>query len=300
MAYWWVSQNKTFSLESKGGYLWAPKQDADGNVPFHWKNMEYVQPGDIIFSYFKQAIAAVSIALGSEQDADKPDAFDKGEAWETKGSMVSCRYLVLPERILRKTLPVDILSILSGEYLPLNAKGTGNQSYLFRIPPEAGRKLLEIAEGKLGVSLPLLENGSAGATKFHKAVAETERESLILSRVGQGQFREDLLDLWGSKCCVTGLAIPAFLRASHSKPWKDSNNAERLNKYNGLLLSPVLDAAFDRGFITFKSDGVIVLSSTINSQQWDILGIHSGMKIARLSAEHLPFIAHHNKHVFVL
>ncbi|MDC0682621.1 HNH endonuclease signature motif containing protein [Sorangium atrum] len=50
---------------------------------------------------------------------------------------------------------------------------------------------------------------------------------------------------------MTGLAVPALLRASHIKPWADcETDAERLDVYNGILLAPHLDAAFDRGFIT--------------------------------------------------
>ena len=53
--------------------------------------------------------------------------------------------------------------------------------------------------------------------------------------------------LWGGRCAVTGLDLPLLLRASHIKPWRDSDNRERLDPYNGLLLSPSYDAAFDWG-----------------------------------------------------
>jgi len=60
-----------------------------------------------------------------------------------------------------------------------------------------------------------------------------------------------LLDLWEGRCAVTGLAVPELLRASHIKPWADcETDAERLDVYNGFLLAPHLDAAFDLGFIT--------------------------------------------------
>ena len=60
------------------------------------------------------------------------------------------------------------------------------------------------------------------------------------------------MEYWDSKCAVTGLAIPELLKASHIKPWKDSTDEERLDIFNGLLLAPHLDAAFDRGFIPAK------------------------------------------------
>jgi putative restriction endonuclease len=77
----------------------------------------------------------------------------------------------------------------------------------------------------------------------------TEAERLIVQRVGQDLFRNALMDYWQGRCCVTGLAISALLRASHIKPWAkcDSDN-ERLDVFNGLLLAPHVDALFDGGF----------------------------------------------------
>ena len=47
-----------------------------------------------------------------------------------------------------------------------------------------------------------------------------------------------------------------LVRASHIVPWKDCpGDAERLNVHNGLLLSALWDAAFDRGLVTFDDDG---------------------------------------------
>lgn len=88
---------------------------------------------------------------------------------------------------------------------------------------------------------------------FEKQVASlpktTEAERLIVQRVGQNLFRDGLLDLWEGRCAVTELSVHALLRASHIKPWADcETDAERLDVYNGILLAPHLDAAFDRGF----------------------------------------------------
>lgn len=76
----------------------------------------------------------------------------------------------------------------------------------------------------------------------------TEAERLVVQRVGQDLFRSALLDFWGGKCCVTGLALPQLLRASHIRPWSACETDEqRLDVFNGLLLSPNLDALFDGG-----------------------------------------------------
>jgi predicted restriction endonuclease len=61
-------------------------------------------------------------------------------------------------------------------------------------------------------------------------------------------------------CRITGVTNPIHLRASHCKPWRDSNNDERLNGENGLLLTPTMDHLFDRGFISFEDSGVLIVS----------------------------------------
>lgn len=84
----------------------------------------------------------------------------------------------------------------------------------------------------------------------------TEVERLVVQRVGQDIFRASLMDYWQSHCPLTGITDPALLRASHIIAWKDcSTDADRLDVHNGLLLSALWDAAFDRGLVTFDDDG---------------------------------------------
>jgi putative restriction endonuclease len=91
----------------------------------------------------------------------------------------------------------------------------------------------------------------------------TEAERVVVQRVGQGIFRAGLLEYWEGRCAITGLAVPALLKASHIKPWADcASDAERLDVFNGLLLAPHLDAAFDCGLITVADDGAVVVSET--------------------------------------
>lgn len=72
----------------------------------------------------------------------------------------------------------------------------------------------------------------------------TEAERLVVQRVGQDMFRVGLLDFWDGRCAITGLAVPALLRASHVKPWAACElDAERLDVFNGFLLAAHLDAA---------------------------------------------------------
>lgn len=128
---------------------------------------------------------------------------------------------------------------------------------------------------------------------------ETERQAILNSRIGQGLFRTKLIEYWG-KCAVSGASCINLLRASHIKPWKSSTNAERLNHFNGLLLAPNLDAAFDSGFVTFDRQGRIVLSRRMSGATAYQLHISSKMRIDSklLAHEHHVFLDHHREHVY--
>lgn len=85
---------------------------------------------------------------------------------------------------------------------------------------------------------------------------ETTKKRLIDARLGQGEYRNKLLKIYPS-CPVTGIELPEMVRASHIKPWRLSNDFERLDPYNGIILAVHVDVLFDKGFITFTSDGVM-------------------------------------------
>jgi putative restriction endonuclease len=138
---------------------------------------------------------------------------------------------------------------------------------------------------------------------FEKQVATlpkaTEAERLVVQRVGQDLFRKGLLAFWEGRCAITGLAVPALLRASHIKPWADcASDAERLDVYNGLLLAPHLDAAFDRGFITVQDDGTVVVSAALDDESRSILGLEGPLRVRGLSDGHRGYLPWHRERVF--
>jgi predicted restriction endonuclease len=123
-------------------------------------------------------------------------------------------------------------------------------------------------------------------------LAASEREAVIMARVGQGRFRQSLINYW-SRCAVTGCAEIGLLRASHIKPWAEASLAERLSLYNGLLLSPALDAAFDCGYVSFDDEGRILISPRLSSADAAALGIHCDMRLSRVESEHKRYLALH-------
>ena len=127
----------------------------------------------------------------------------------------------------------------------------------------------------------------------------TEAERLVVQRVGQDLFRAALLDYWQGRCCVTGLAVPSLLRASHIKPWaKCASDNERLDVFNGLLLAPHLDALFDAGWISFSDQGGMLVSKQLSAAARAQLGIALEWSISGLKTAHRGYLAHHREHEF--
>lgn len=127
----------------------------------------------------------------------------------------------------------------------------------------------------------------------------TEAERLVVQRVGQEIFRDRLLEFWEGRCAITGLAVPPLLRASHIKPWADcETDAERLDVFNGFLLAPHLDAAFDHGFMTVADDGAVIVADTLEHDARVLLGLDVRLRIQVLADGHRRYLPWHWERVF--
>lgn len=124
----------------------------------------------------------------------------------------------------------------------------------------------------------------------------TQRKALIDARVGQGKFRESLLNYW-EVCAITGCDFKPLLKASHIKPWRVANNSERLDKHNGLLLSANLDELFDKGYISFENSGSIIFSEHFPSYLCSKLGISNSTKI-NVDENHASYLDFHRNEIF--
>jgi hypothetical protein len=127
----------------------------------------------------------------------------------------------------------------------------------------------------------------------------TTKEVLANTRVGQGAFRAQVLQLWGSQCCVTGSTTLDAIRASHIKPWRDSNDNERLDPNNGLPLIATLDALFDPGLITFAADGKLLISKQLHSNERTLLGLTRRQLVQQPNDATAGYLAYHRDSIFV-
>lgn len=117
------------------------------------------------------------------------------------------------------------------------------------------RNFVEINETEIDPPIA----GDIGEIINDTSLPDTEKKQLIKTRLGQGQFRQNVIKQWKEACAVTGCNETSILIASHIKPWKVCDNQERLDPYNGLLLSPNVDKLFDMGLISFADNGDIII-----------------------------------------
>jgi len=134
----------------------------------------------------------------------------------------------------------------------------------------------------------------------------TEGRVTVRVRRGQQFFRQAILNAYGVRCCITGIAVPRLLIASHIKPWRDFPR-ERLDPRNGLCLSALHDAAFDDGLITLDEELRVVLSRRLKSYLpqsalaknfviYEGRAIHLPEKLAEPAPE---FLEYHRSKIFV-
>ena len=102
---------------------------------------------------------------------------------------------------------------------------------------------------------------------------------LYKARIGQGKYREDLLDLYENTCMISNINAPELLIASHIVPWVKSNNEEKLDRNNGLLLSASIDKLFDKHNISFDENGFMVISEDFKEKHLDYKDIMSTIGI---------------------
>lgn len=128
-------------------------------------------------------------------------------------------------------------------------------------------------------------------------ISETDRKAYINVRIGQSELRYKKLKEIG--CCeLCGIKTPELLIASHIKPWTDSNNTEKVDTENILLLCSMHDALFDKGFISFDQNGKILISNKLSQEEQALLNIHDETQIDITSDRKIKYLDYHKKERF--
>ena len=299
--YWWVNHKQTFKHEIEGGFLWSPKLKSDGNRNYFYDTMADAEVGDIVLSYANGKVAYFGIVVEEASSARKPDEFGAaGDDWDNDGWFLPIAWQKITPAIKPKLIWDEIQHLFPQKYSPLNKKGGGNQGcYLAEISEQIFLNLLQYSLDKNPVLYSTIQSNLAGTSSaLRRQITEVKRT--VNQRVGQLQFRNEVIRLEGA-CPITGVSSPAFLRASHIKPWRACDTAEeRLDPHNGLALAPHMDQLFDQGYITFDVSGALVLSDEcppMIPMQWGFE--HKiGERQIDVSNRRRKYMGYHNRYVF--
>jgi hypothetical protein len=126
-----------------------------------------------------------------------------------------------------------------------------------------------------------------------KKTDPTTVQALVNARVGQGKFGLAVRELWKHRCAVTGASTKAALEASHIQSWADSNDAQRLDPNNGLLLTANLHKLFDACLISFDDSGKLLVSSKLSQSEQEIFCVIGKKLSKKPSAETANYLAYH-------
>lgn len=124
-------------------------------------------------------------------------------------------------------------------------------------------------------------------------------DEISRARVGQGKYREQLIEEC-IYCPITLITHPTLLIASHIKPWAHSNDKEKIDPKNGLLLSPLYDRLFDQGLITFTNDKHMRISIWLDERNRKRLDLVDNKRYDRLpfDEERLVYLDYHRSIIF--
>ena len=119
------------------------------------------------------------------------------------------------------------------------------------------------------------------------------------ARDGQGKYREQLLAQC-PYCPFTMISDERLLIASHIKPWAASIGDEKIDPFNGYILSPLYDKLFDRGFITFTEKRHVILSEFISKHTWNQINLKNNTFIQALPMDEkrMEYLKFHHESVF--
>ena len=299
--YWWVNHKQTFKHEIAGGFLWSPKFKSNGDRNYFYDTMADAEVGDIVLSYANGKVTYFGVVIEEVSTAQKPSEFGAaGDVWDNDGWFLPISWQKISPSIQPKLIWDEIQHLFPQKYSPLNGQGGGNQGcYLAEISEQIFLTLMQYSLEKNPILFSTIQkNLATTSSALRRQVTEVKRT--VNQRIGQLQFRNEVIKLEGA-CPITGVASPAFLRASHIKPWRVCETAEeRLDPYNGLALAPHIDQLFDQGYITFDTSGSLILSDECPPMipiQWGFEEKIS-QSLIEVTSKRSKYINYHNRHVF--
>ncbi len=206
---------------------------------------------------------------------------------------------MIEKKILNKSLldmnlvemDIAILNILNNEFF-IKKNSTGNNMY--------SNALKQFRYFTLDFFDDNEERKIVNEISSLNSLNETEKQTIVKARIGQGNYRLQLLKKYESRCIVTGIDNTKLLVASHIKPWAICNNYERIDTENGLLLSANMDRLFDCGLITFNNNGKMLISSFVGDENISRLYISKDIVVdLKATNKLIEYLEYHRDVLFV-
>ena len=307
--HWWVNHRQTPRQETEGGYLWTAGTSKSATGTASFENLIAVQPGDVIFSFGDGVVGAVGVALGRAREAPDPAPIERtGKKRKAVfGRQLPVRFIELKQPLSTMAHANEIATVLPVKDPPLRATGIGLRGVYLSALPDAMvlvlRRLLggqvEDAEEKLRTSVgsELLDDRAEDVLRMRSDLNPVAKENLLRARRGQGLYRRNLEEIEGG-CRLTHLLDRRHLVASHIKPWRESDDREKLDGYNGLLFSPHVAHLFDRGYITFTDIGLVLVSRHLNPRVLTVWHLSPAPRIEPFRPEQCVYLDYHRREVF--
>lgn len=307
--HWWVNHRQAPRQETEGGYLWTAAKGKAGATNPSLENLLSVQPGDIVFSYGDAVVGAVGMVLGRAREAPEPVVIDPDNTKRKipTGWHLPVRFVELQQPLRTMEHAEEIATVLPKKQSPLRKSGVGVRGLYLAPLPDAMvmmlRRLLagqvEDAEEKLRTSIgsELLDDRAEDILRMRTDLGAVDKENLLRARRGQGAYRRNVEEIEGG-CRLTQLLDRRHLIASHIKPWRESDDREKLDGYNGLLFSPHVAHLFDRGYIAFTDNGEVMVSRHLNPRVLKVWHLAPAPRIEPFRPEQCVYLDYHRREVF--
>ena len=306
--YWWVNHGPNYRQELDGNYLWSPKTRKSAANSAADDNMARVAPGDLVLSHADGRISAVGVVTERARTAPAPSRAPEARRRRGElGWLLPVRFEALVYPLTPKDHLTLLVPTLPRRHAPIRASGERNPAvYLAEIPAS----MVAVLEVLLGVQLHRIEEAAAiesGDQLTHAALEEqiwqrgdltaAAKRQLIDARLGHGVFRENVERLERG-CRVTGVLDRRHLRAGHIKPWSLSDDHEKLDGCNGLLLAPHIEHLFARGHLSFADDGQVLISKHLNPSVVRAWALERSQRPQPFRHEQQQYLRFHREHVF--
>lgn len=128
------------------------------------------------------------------------------------------------------------------------------------------------------------------------SLQQLEQKRLVKVRLAQQKFRKNVFDI-NNKCIITDCVDESLLIASHIKPWAQSTELEKIDGYNGLLLTPTYDRLFDKGLMTFGENNQIIYSPKLSQNSKECLHLLQVVKFD-FHQKHKIYLKYHRDNIF--